>query len=98
MTCADSRDDNDARYRPVLTAAALRSLKSVPPRITEPLVAFIFGGLASNPRRRGKPLHRELAGHWSAHRGEFRIVYRLDDQSKTMYVLKIGRRSDIYRP
>jgi mRNA interferase RelE/StbE len=92
-----SRDNADDSYRTVLTAAALRSLESVPTRVAEPLVAFIFGGLASNPRRRGKPLQRELAGHWSARRGEFRIVYRLDEQAKTMYILKIGHRSGVYR-
>lgn len=92
-----SQGEADDSYRTVLTAAALRTLRSVPPRVIEPLVAFIFGGLAANPRRRGKPLHSELAGHWSARRGEFRIVYRLDEQSRTMYVLKIGHRSDIYR-
>lgn len=95
----DTEDDSGVEqddYRVVLTAAAVRSLKSVPPRVVEPLVAFIFGGLATNPRRRGKPLRRELDGHWSARRGEFRVVYRLDEQSKTMYVLKIGHRSDVY--
>lgn len=61
------------------------------------MVAFIFGSLASNPRRRGKPLQRELAGRWSARRGDYRIVYRLDEDTKTMYVLKIGHRADVYR-
>jgi len=39
-----------------------------------------------------------LAGHWGARRGDFRIIYRLDDDTKTMYVLKIAQRSDVYRP
>lgn len=85
-------------YRPVLTATALRTLQAVPPRIVEPLVAFIFGSLAEAPRRRGKPLQRELAGRWAARRGDFRIIYRLDDDSKTTYVLMIAHRSDAYRP
>lgn len=89
---------SESEYVPVLTAAALRSLRTVPPRVAEPLVAFIFGSLAAAPRRRGKPLHHELAGHWGAHRGDFRIIYRLDDDTKTMYVLKIAQRSDVYRP
>lgn len=84
-------------YHAVLTAAALRSLHGVPPRIAEPLVAFIFGSLASDPRRRGKPLQRELDGRWAARRGDYRIVYRLDDDTKTMYVLRIGHRASIYR-
>ena len=84
-------------YRTVLTAAALRSLQAVPPRVAEPLVAFVFGSLAEQPRRRGKPLRGELAGYWAARRGEYRIVYRLDDDTKTMYVTKIARRADVYR-
>ncbi len=84
-------------YEPVLTASALRSLQAVPPRIAEPLVEFIFGGLASEPRRRGKPLQRELAGRWAARRGDYRIVYRLDENTKSMYILKIGHRSQVYR-
>lgn len=87
-----------SEYEPVLTASALRSLQAVPPRIAEPLVEFIFGGLASEPRRRGKPLQRELEGRWAARRGDYRIVYRLDENTKTMYILKIGHRSQIYRP
>ncbi len=85
-------------YRAVLTASAVRSLQAVPPRIAEPLLEFIFGGLAGDPRRRGKPLQRELEGRWAARRGDYRIVYRLDEDTKTMFVLKIGHRSQVYRP
>jgi len=84
-------------YQAVLTGSALRSLQAVPPRVAEPLVAFIFGGLAADPRRRGKPLQRELEGLWAARRGDFRIVYRLDEDTKTMHVLKIAHRGDVYR-
>lgn len=87
-----------SEYQGVLTASALRSLRSVPPRMAEPLVAFIFGSLASDPRGRGKPLQRELAGRWAARRGDYRILYRLDEDTMTMYVLKIGHRAQVYRP
>ena len=85
-------------YHAVLTASALRSLHSVPPRVAEPLVAFIFGSLATDPRRRGKPLQRELAGRWAARRGDYGTVYRLDEETMTMYVLRIGHRGQVYRP
>ncbi|HEY0166204.1 MAG TPA: type II toxin-antitoxin system RelE/ParE family toxin [Jatrophihabitans sp.] len=84
-------------YRTVLTAAALRSLQTVPPRVAEPLVAFVFGSLAQEPKRRGKPLQGELTGRWAARRGDYRIIYRLDDDAKAMYILKIARRADVYR-
>jgi mRNA interferase RelE/StbE len=86
-----------SEYHAVLAASALRSLQAVPPRIAEPLVEFIFGGLVAEPRRRGKPLRRELEGCWAARRGDYRVVYRLDEDTKTMYVLKIGHRSQVYR-
>jgi mRNA interferase RelE/StbE len=85
-------------YQAVLTGSALRSLQAVPPRVAEPLVAFIFGGLAADPRRRGKPLQRDLEGLWAARRGDFRIVYRLDEDTKTMHVLKIAHQANVYRP
>lgn len=81
----------------LLTASALRSLDSVPPRVAEPLVAFIFGGLAGDPRRRGKPLQGDLEGRWAARRGDYRVVYRLDETTTTLYVLRIGHRADVYR-
>lgn len=87
-----------SEYRVVLTASALQCLRSVPPRVAEPVVAFVFGGLAADPRRRGKPLQRELEGRWAARRGDYRIVYRLDEETKQMYLLRIGHRSDVYRP
>lgn len=84
-------------YQTVLTGAALRSLQAVPPRVAEPLLAFVCGSLAEEPKRRGKPLQGELTGRWAARRGDYRIVYRLDDDTKVMYVLKIARRADVYR-
>jgi mRNA interferase RelE/StbE len=87
---------NVPECRPVLTATALR-LQVIRPRVAEPLVAFVFGSLAEDPKRRGKPLRGELIGRWAARRGDYRIVYRLDDDTKVMYVLKIARRADVYR-
>ena len=49
-------------YRTVLTESALSCPQAVPPRVAEPLVAFIFGSLAERPKRRGKPLQGELTG------------------------------------
>lgn len=70
----------------------LRTLRGISPRIGEPLVAFIFGSLCRGTTApREAPLQRELAGHWAARRDDFRIIYRLDDEAKTMYVVKIAR-------
>jgi mRNA interferase RelE/StbE len=57
-----------------------------------------LGAIASNPRRLGKPLRFELEGCWSARRGPYRIVYRIDDATHTVAVLAVAHRADIYRP
>jgi mRNA interferase RelE/StbE len=86
-----------SQYEPILTGPALRDLGSLPPKVVDPLLAFVYGGLAANPRRRGKPLGGELTGRWSARRGSYRVIYRLDDDSRSMYVLRVGHRGGVYR-
>lgn len=84
-------------YRVTLSSAAVRSLRSIPPRIAEPLVAFAFVGLAENPRRRGKPLGADFAGLWSARRGDDRVIYEIDDEVHIVDVIRIAHRSEAYR-
>jgi mRNA interferase RelE/StbE len=60
-------------------------------------IAFIAGPLAENPRRVGKPLRNELAGTYSARRGEFRVIYDIDDDRIRTEVISIRHRRDAYR-
>lgn len=47
--------------------------------------------------RVGKPLRRELAGTFSARRGTYRLLYRIDDEHTTVVILRVDHRADIYR-
>jgi len=58
---------------------------------------MVYGPLAENPRRVGKPLNRELAGSFSARRGEYRIVYDIDGDRVVVTLLMIDHRRDVYR-
>jgi mRNA-degrading endonuclease RelE of RelBE toxin-antitoxin system len=42
-------------------------------------------------------LRRELAGAFSARRGPYRILYRIDDEHATMSILRVDHRADVYR-
>jgi mRNA interferase RelE/StbE len=44
----------------------------------------------------GKPLANELAGYHSARRGAYRVVYRTDDTTRTVHVVRIDHRADVY--
>ena len=62
------------------------------------IVEFVYGDLAANPRRVGKPLERELAGTFSARRGPYRVLYDIDDTAGEIQILRVDHRSDVYRP
>lgn len=57
---------------------------------------FIFGSLAENPHRVGTPLRDELAGRYSARRGEFRVIYEIHDDRVLVRVITVRHRRDAY--
>jgi mRNA interferase RelE/StbE len=59
---------------------------------------FITGDLLDEPRRVGKALGQELTGALAARRGEYRVVYEIDEEAKAVTVLDVDHRRDIYRP
>jgi mRNA interferase RelE/StbE len=91
----------DQAYRLSLAPAARRALPEAPPvglplPVATAVGEFITGPLLDKPQVVGKPLACELAGYHSARRGAYRVVYRIDEQSRTVYVVRIDYRADVY--
>ncbi|MGH3765191.1 MAG: type II toxin-antitoxin system RelE family toxin [Pseudonocardiaceae bacterium] len=80
-----------------LTATAQHCLRRLPEKIVGACLEFIADPLAADPYRLGKPLQRELAEYRSARRGAYRVVYEIDDATRTVIVLRIDHRGDVYR-
>jgi mRNA interferase RelE/StbE len=80
------------------TRTARRALTRLPEKIATAVVEFLYGSLAENPYRVGKPLKLGLEGMHSARRGDYRVIYRIDDDQRLVTVIAIEHRSDIYRP
>jgi mRNA interferase RelE/StbE len=59
---------------------------------------FIHGPLSQDPWKVFKPLHDELEGFRGARRGEYRVVLRIDEEQRTVRVVRVDHRPDIYRP
>jgi mRNA interferase RelE/StbE len=78
-------------------AAAGRALEQLPEKVAVSAIEFIYGPLADEPHRVGRPLRFELEGKHSSHRGDYRVIYRIDDPRHVVLVLTIGHRADIYR-
>lgn len=87
----------DEPYSIRITARAERDLQRLPDKITTACVHFIFGGLADNPQRVGKPLHSELLGLHAARRGDYRVIYGILADEHAVEIVHIARRSDLYR-
>lgn len=84
-------------YELVLTPPAIRALQStLPEAVAAAVIEFMTGPLVANPRRVGKMLRRELQGIWSARRGTYRVLYRINDYTGEVIVLRIEHRRDVY--
>jgi mRNA interferase RelE/StbE len=67
-------------------------------RVPDPAFGRICGAvrsLADNPRPTGclKLTNRE---GWRVRVGDYRIVYQIDDSARTVLVLHVGHRRDVY--
>ena len=80
------------------TTVSRRALTRLPEKVATAVVEFLYGSLAAGPHRVGKPLKLGLEGLHSARRGDYRVIYRIDDQRHLVTVIAIEHRSDIYRP
>lgn len=85
------------RYRLRIAGPAAKALTEIlPEKVAVAAYEFVTGPLLDNPRRVGKPLDAPMAPAWSARRGTYRILYRIDDTSHTVDVTAIRHRADAY--
>ena len=89
---------SEGDYTIAWTAPGRRALARLPEKVATAAVEFLYGSLAASPHRVGKPLKLGLAGLYSARRGDYRVIYRIDDQHRLVDVVAIEHRSDVYRP
>ena len=85
-------------YELVLTPPAVRAIQQqLPEAVATAVVEFLTGAMLENPRRVGKSLRGDLAGIYSARRGTYRVLYRINDGPQEVVVLRIDHRRDVYR-
>lgn len=79
------------------TAAAKRAIARLPEKAAAAVIEFCYGALAENPQRVGKALRWDLAGLYSARRGDFRVICCIDETNRRVDVVAVDHRSDVYR-
>jgi mRNA interferase RelE/StbE len=85
------------RYTVLLSPAAKRAIeRDLPEAVAAAVVDFLFGPLAEDPHRVGKPLRLQLEGYWSARRGQYRVIYSINEDEVLVRVVRISHRADAY--
>ena len=78
--------------------AARAVVEKLPEAVATAVSDFLTTALVANPHRTGKPLRDDLAGIWSARRGTYRVLYRINEDAREVIVLRVEHRRDAYRP
>jgi len=93
-----SGQPQDKRYALRTTPTVRRALaESLPEAVAAAAYEFITGPLLEQPHRLGKRLLAPLDDRFSARRGTYRVIYRIDDKARVVTVVDIGHRRDVYR-
>ena len=87
----------EGRHHVEVAGPARRDLQRLPHKIAVAIVEFITGPLADNPHRLSKPLRGELASYRSARRGDYRVLFRIDEDRPVILIVAVNHRAHIYR-
>jgi mRNA interferase RelE/StbE len=84
------------KYRLVIKPSALKEIEKVSEKAIRQRLVRGIGRLADEPRPQGC---RKLSGHerYRLRFGNYRVVYAVVDVERTVRVVKVGHRKEIYR-
>ncbi len=85
-------------YSVALRRRALRALQhELHPSVTAAVAEVLDGPLRDSPGTAGKPLGRPFLGFRAIRRGEYRIIFAVDEADRRVDVVRIDHRRDVYR-
>ncbi len=80
------------------TSTVRRALsETLPEAVAAAAYEFITGPLLVDPYRIGKRLLPPTNDRFSARRGSYRVIYRIDDKDRVVTVVDVAHRRDAYR-
>ncbi|CAA9326562.1 RelE/StbE replicon stabilization toxin [uncultured Leptolyngbya sp.] len=75
---------------------ARKELASLPKQIQKRIAAKV-NSLEFNPRPAGAKALKNGAGRLRLRVGDYRIIYRVEDDRLVVLVIKVGHRKDVYK-
>ena len=85
------------KYRVLIDPRAAKQLEKLPKSAVQRIDAAI-AALSDAPRPTGvKMLRGKLKPGWRVRVGDYRVLYRIDDDAGDVRIFEIGHRREIYR-
>jgi mRNA interferase RelE/StbE len=82
-------------HRVLLLRSAQKALQNIPSEL-RPRIYSALRALSENPRPPGCKKLRD-SSYWRIRVGDYRAVYEINDASRTVTVMRIAHRGEVYR-
>lgn len=86
-----------AGYRLLIKTSAAKEIEAIGSRRDRGSVVGRIRALATEPRPPGCEKLAGSSGLYRVRQGQYRVVYAIDDASRTIDVIKVGHRREVYR-
>jgi mRNA interferase RelE/StbE len=86
-----------ARYKLQIKESAAKELGSLGNKKDREKIATRINSLSTDPRPPGSEKLAGVENKYRVRQGNYRIVYSIDDENRTILIVKIGDRKEVYR-
>ena len=84
------------RYQIKLLNDVLKQLSKFPRNVRNSILKAIDTRLTDNPYR-FKPLVCDWKGYFRMRVGDYRVIYKIEDQTVTVLIVRIAARGNVYK-
>ena len=84
-------------YKVLIKKSAAKELEGIPGKKDRQRLVERIRGLAGDPRPMGAERLSGVRDKYRIRQGNYRVLYEIEDDVLTVYVVKIADRKDVYR-
>lgn len=85
-----------SRYRIEYSKDAAKNIKKFPKNIQERIIRAIENRLCVYPEEVGKPLLNQWREHRRLRVGDYRIIYKIYQETIVVFIVEVDHRKDVY--
>lgn len=86
-----------AEYRLLIKPSAAKDIEAVGTKRDRQRIVGRIQSLATDPRPPGSEKLAGSSALFRVRQGQYRVIYALDDVHRTIEVIKVGHRREVYR-